>query len=102
MYFSSQSFDLDDITRLPGNPIQNGENIDVSFYVNHPAKSDPVNQLVLASMLVTSKADLQSALSQEVIIHTSAELASLPIASSSQTNNSVVIRISSHDTSQVC
>lgn len=101
-YFSSQSFDLDDVARLPGYPSQNGENVDVSFYVNHPALSNPVVQVVLASMLVQSEADLETALSQQVTIRTSYEPVAPPTASGSQTANSVVIRIDSYNTMQVC
>ncbi|CAB4015195.1 mucin, partial [Paramuricea clavata] len=94
----SQSFVLDNIARLPNNPIQSGENVQVSFYVNHPSNTNPVVlQNVLASMLVIRESDLESALSQQVQIQTSAAPATPPTATSGQTTNSVVIRISSFD-----
>ena len=104
VFFSSQRFDIDNIARLPNNPIQSGENVQVSFYVNRPSNTaDPVVlQNVLASMLVIRESDLESALSQQVQIQTSAAPATPPSATSEQTTNSVVIRISSFDANRVC
>ena len=53
-------------------------------------------------MLVIRKADLQSALSQQILIQTSASPDAPPRATAEHTSNSVVIRISSFTTSQVC
>ena len=104
VFFSSQRFDIDNIARLQNNPIQSGENVQVSFYVNRPSNTaDPVVlQSVLASMLVIRESDLESALSQQVQIQTSAAPATPPTATSEQTTNSVVIRISSFDANRVC
>ena len=53
-------------------------------------------------MLVIRETDLESALSQQVEIQTSASPAAPPTATTAQSSNSVVIRISSFGESQVC
>jgi hypothetical protein len=53
-------------------------------------------------MLVIRETDLESALSQQVEIQTSASPAAPPTATADQSSNSVVIRISSFGESQVC
>jgi hypothetical protein len=102
-YFRSvTSYNLNHIARIPEYPIDEGENVNVSFYVTNPSKSTPVPQKVLASMLLSQETDLEFALTQQVVLKTSAAPDIPPTATADQISNSVVIRISSFTQNRVC
>ena len=100
---SARSFNLTEVQRIPGYPVDYGEHVNVSFYVINPSNSMPVRQKVLASILLTQESYLENtALRQQIVLHTSAEPSEPPSASAEQMVNSVVIRISSFTRNRVC
>ena len=99
---SKPTFNLTDVQRIPGYPIDNGQDVNVSFYVTNPNNSNAVRKIVLASILLTQESNLEDILNQQIVVHTSAEPNEPPLARQEQINNSVVIRISSFRRNRVC
>ena len=75
--------------------MDNGQDVNVSFYVINPSNSIAVRQIVLASILLTQESNLEDILNQQIVLHTSAQPNEPPSASQEQISNSVAIQISS-------
>ena len=96
LHFSNQaSFSLSDVQRTTaGSPSQNGNNADLSFYVNYPGESRPMEQRILASVI---KAELD-VIKQESRLPLTLQTSAAPVAPSTpptnqQSNNTVALEI---------
>ena len=95
LHFSNQaSFSLSDVQRTTaGSPSQNGNNADLSFYVNYPGESRPMEQRILASVI---KAELD-VIKQESRLPLTLQTSAAPVApstpTSQQSSNTVALEI---------
>ena len=100
--FSDQvSFDISHVTRISSSPVQDGNNVSYSFFVDYPSGSGPVQRDLLAGILTIQIEAIKNGTSLDLSVLTSTLAATPPAASAEQTSNATVVSASSIQASQV-
>jgi hypothetical protein len=100
--FSDQvSFNISHVTRISSSPVQDGNNVSYSFFVDYPSGSGPVQRDLLAGILTIQIEAIKNGTSLDLSVLTSTLAATPPAASAEQTSNAIVVSASSLQASQV-
>jgi hypothetical protein len=100
--FSDQvSFDSSHVTRIASSPVQDGNNVKYTLFVDYPSGNGPIQRNLLAGILNAQIEAIKNGTSLDLSVETSALAATPPGATADQVSKAIVVSASSIQADQV-
>jgi hypothetical protein len=100
--FSNQvSFVSSHVTRIESSPVQDGDNVTYTFFVNYPSGSGPIQRNLLAGILTAQTVAIETATNLSLSVETSTLAGTPPVAISDQISKAIIVSASNIQASQV-
>ena len=100
--FSDQvSFDSSHVTRIESSPVQDGDNVTYTFFVDYPSGNGPIQRNLLAGILNAQTGAIETATSLDLSVETSTLAATPPVASLDQSSKAINVSATNIQENQV-